>query len=737
MRFLSCIILLSFSSCLFAVNSSIVRHSRADDFAAAKPNNIVINSQGNISLANESHCLLKDIPDTWVINTVLTKTESDGKEAIFFGTSPNGILYKYKDGRLETFYKKAQKKLDAATDSVADPNEAGKKIEKEEKVTNEHIFALALDRDGNLLAAVSGEDCRVVKFREDGKSHVVCELDDAFYIFALYVNDAGDIFLATGPEGKIYKIDSGTNEPKVFASLKERNILSLAADKEGNLYAGADENGVLYKFDMLTKKQSVVFDSKQNDITAIVFDDDGNLYFSAANAKAMPKSDNAKHVAKSTKAGSADVKDDVKRFSKSQGVFKIQIANSNRGKRTSSRTKKSEDSKNSSVVYKISPKGFSSKVYSQSTLFLSMLYDDNKLLVATSNAGELITIDTKTDIATQSTPQKDAKQITAIAKYGEGFTVATANQAMLVGISKHLAKQGELISSLIDAKQPALWGKIQLDADIPTGASIKVSFRSSNTSKEDDNLFSVWSEPREIVSPLNIDCPVGRFLQYKLILTGDNDETPLVREIAISNLIENIAPEIVSISTSSPRDKGAVVLVSFLAKDKNKDKLSYQLDFRLVDSSRWILIDDKIKKSPFEWDSRTVSDGVYQLRLRVDDAKSNSPTTTKSASWISDPVVVDNTAPVVASSDVAVEDSKAIIKVSLEDQLSMIASFAFTVDSSKDWISTIPDDLVFDTSKEEFTIVTDELEKADHVVTIKASDDAGNVVYKSFYVTIE
>ncbi len=746
MRFLSCIILLSFSSCLFAVNSSIVIQSRADDFADAEPNNIIINSQGNISLSNESHCLLKNIPETWVINTLLTKRDADGKEAIFLGTSPNGILYKYKDGKLETLYKKERKVLIDTSNTITDPNEkvssdpnvAGKRIEKKEKMSNEHIFALALDRDNNLLAAVSGENCRLIRFDESGKSKIVCKLDDAFYIFALYVNDAGDIFLATGPSGKIYKIDSGSDEPKVFVSLKERNILSLAADKDGSLYAGVDESGVLYKFDMLTKKQSVVLDCKQNDITSIVFDDEGNLYLSAANAKAMPRSEDSKPVAKNTKAGYADIKKDVKNFSKSQGVFKIQIANSNRGKHKASKSRKSQDSKNSSVVYKVSPRGFSSKIYSQSTLFLSMLYDNDKLLVATSNRGELVTIDTKTNIVIQSIPRKDAKQITAIAKYHDGFSVATANQAALVEIGNHLAKQGELVSSLIDAAQPALWGKIQLDADIPTGANIKVSFRSSNMSKvDDDDVFSEWSEPRDIVSPLDIDCPVGRFLQYKLILTGDNDETPLVRQIAISNLIENVAPEIMSISTSSMPDKRGVVLVSFLAKDENKDILNYQLDFRLVDSSRWILLDDKIKKSPFKWDSRTVSDGVYQLRLRVDDAKSNSPTTTKSASWISDPVVVDNTAPVVTGSEVAIKDSKATIKVSLEDKLSMIASLAFTVDSNKDWTSTIPDDLVFDTNKEDFTIVTDKLESGDHVVAIKASDDAGNVIYKSFYITVE
>jgi hypothetical protein len=98
--------------------------------------------------------------------------------------------------------------------------------------------------------------------------------------------------------------------------------------------------------------------------------------------------------------------------------------------------------------------------------------------------------------------------------------------------------------------------------------------------------------------------------------------------------------------------------------------------------------------------------------------------------------VVDNTAPVIEKSDIKVAGDKITLKLTVSDQLSVIGRLQYTVDSNADWIGTLPDDLVYDTTKEEFTISIEKQKPAEHVIAIKVSDDVGNTAYKTFQTTV-
>ena len=49
----------------------------------------------------------------------------------------------------------------------------------------------------------------------------------------------------------------------------------------------------------------------------------------------------------------------------------------------------------------------------------------------------------------------------------------------------------------------------------------------------------------------------------------------------------------------------------------------------------------------------------------------------------------------------------------------------------------MPDDLVYDTTKEDFTIEIDDLDPGEHIITVQVSDDVDNVTYKSFVVSVK
>jgi hypothetical protein len=154
-------------------------------------------------------------------------------------------------------------------------------------------------------------------------------------------------------------------------------------------------------------------------------------------------------------------------------------------------------------------------------------------------------------------------------------------------------------------------------------------------------------------------------------------------------------------------------------------------------------LEGKHEKTSFDWDGKTVEDGRYEIRITASDEKSNTTATKLTGSRISDPVVVDNTGPIIkniTSSAMKDNGQYRIFEIQVHDELSAIGQLEYTIDSNDDWVGTIPDDLVYDTLDENFTIKIDieeeDLSQGDHILTIKVSDAVGNTTYRTVDVNI-
>ena len=97
---------------------------------------------------------------------------------------------------------------------------------------------MAVDMAGRLLAAVSGDKCALYRFEADKikKPDTIFEPSDARYIFAIAIDGGGNIYLGTGPHGKIYMLDSFGKNPQLLYDSRDKNILSLAAGLDGFIY---------------------------------------------------------------------------------------------------------------------------------------------------------------------------------------------------------------------------------------------------------------------------------------------------------------------------------------------------------------------------------------------------------------------------------------------------------------------------------------------------------------------
>jgi len=94
-------------------------------------------------------------------------------------------------------------------------------------------------------------------------------------ISSAVADSKGNVYLGTGHEGKIYKVDP-SGKGALVADLNELDILALAVDSKDVLYAGASPNGAVYKIEPGGQPQ-VFFDPGIKYIWSLVFDKQGRL----------------------------------------------------------------------------------------------------------------------------------------------------------------------------------------------------------------------------------------------------------------------------------------------------------------------------------------------------------------------------------------------------------------------------------------------------------------------------
>ncbi len=333
-----------------------------------------------------------------------------------------------------------------------------------------------------------------------------------------------------------------------------------------------------------------------------------------------------------------------------------------------------------------------------------------------------------------------ASQITTLALAQDDLYLGTANPAKLVKLSSTYALEGTYLSPLVDAGQSAHWGKLQVDADIPAGCRLEMSCRSGNVEDVNDPTFSPWSEPVDMNGAMQMNCPMGRFAQYRLVLrTSDPGQTPLVREVALASTVPNLAPVVQSVDVKPVESSSRQGLqqIRFEAIDRNDDELRYNVYFRPIGWSDWRLLKDDLEDEDYEWDGRTVADGRYEFRVVASDHRSNPASEALTGSRISDAVVVDNTGPVVRGHFMESGDDVTTLGLLVTDELTVISRLDYTVDGLSEWRNAVPDDLVYDTTSENFTLEITGLDLGQHIITVRVRDDVGNTTYRSFEVTLD
>jgi SMP-30/Gluconolactonase/LRE-like region len=135
------------------------------------------------------------------------------------------------------------------------------------------VWSLTIGSDGALFIG-TGNEGKVFRIDEQGKGSIFFDAPE-IEVHALAPAPDGGLYVATSPDGRIYKVDR-TGKESVFFDPEDKYIWSLAVDAKGNVYAGTGEKGTIYKITP-DGNGSRFYETKATHATALVFDRAGNL----------------------------------------------------------------------------------------------------------------------------------------------------------------------------------------------------------------------------------------------------------------------------------------------------------------------------------------------------------------------------------------------------------------------------------------------------------------------------
>jgi hypothetical protein len=432
-----------------------------------------------------------------------------------------------------------------------------------------------------------------------------------------------------------------------------------------------------------------------------------------------------------------------------------------------------------SAVYRLSPDGSPEELWSSRDIlvFSLGLNPAGKLLLGTGNKGAIIQLDGNHIFS--SLEKTETAQVTGLASSAGGRVfVCTANPAKVFAMGPEEGTEGSFESAPLDARFFSQWGRLEWWSEtVDPHETPRVEFyaRAGNTSNPDEN-WSPWAGPFS-ASGQEMKLPAARYAQWKAVLKRGS--SPLVAWVSLSYLPKNAAPEILEIAVQDPgvRVQGAPQIVSservappahvrmpqgpgqsspygytpqaasansrfelppqgvsqkgyqsvvWTAQDANDDDLTYRLYYRGEKESEWKLLKDDLREKFYAWDTTSMPDGAYYLKIVASDAPSNPPADALTGSLESERFAVDNTPPVISAMNAQSSDTGASVKFSAHDSASVISRAEFSVDAGE-WKLVEPVGKISDSPDENYDFTVRPLLAGEHTVAVRVYDRFENV----------
>lgn len=619
------------------------------------------------------------------------------------------------------------------------------------------VTALAVDGKGVLYAGTSPNG-RIYKITARGKGEEFFNPQEK-YIWGLMLTEKGSLLAAVGESGGIYEVEPSGAGRLVFKA-RDNHILSLTKSPAGELLAGSGGRGQLYRIST-SGRVSVIFDSGYEEVRNIVLDREGNIYLSAGGIPSKPVSTVSSTPAAARVKSETEISVSVSAVAAAANEIMSEAA-----------TVSKVPGKISGAVFQITPDGLARKLWSsEEEMAYSLIYDSDsqKLLMGTGNQGRLYALDRQGGVELLS--QESSEQIFGLYQFDKQVQILGNNPCLLGLLQTGQSFSGDYHSPVLDAKIISSWGRISWDAELPPGTSVQVQSRSGNTAEPDDT-WSDWSPPYSGQDE-KILSPSGRYLQLKVNFKSQSSkQLPKVQRIIAFYLQANVAPVIDKLELLPPnqvfikppdqdekilgldeasregvrkKDESSLYLkpkkaerqgfrtITWEASDDNEDKLAFSVYLRKEGESSWRLMQDKLEDKVFSFDTRNFPDGTYWLKIEASDFPSNPRGTEKKAEKVSQPLIIDNSPPVVKNFQASKGGDGLEVSFVAEDAYSYIEEVKFLIRPG-DWQVVFPVDGICDSRLENFRFTVKVPPGSDNLLIIRVKDSFGNIgVYQHRY----
>jgi sugar lactone lactonase YvrE len=673
-----------------------------------------------------------------------------------------------------------------------------------------YIWAIAADEAGNVYVA-AGAPARVYRIPPDGRATIIFEPKE-LQVQALQISSAGAIYAATAPDGKVYKIEhnagskgqpaiadsSPTADPSwsssVYFEPGTKYIWDLALDKSGNLYVATGDHGEIFR---VTPKgeHSVFFKSDETHIRVLAFDAQDNL---------IAGSDGSGLIYRISPAGDGFVlysapKKEITALAldRSGNIYAAAVGEKKPGNASTSSAFNTAlltmganlpggapqvpgmtitanpagpavsgpfpfpggGASSGSDVYRIAPDGSPIRLWtSHEDIVYALTFDSQgRLFAGTGNRGHIFEITGLDDFS--DLLKAAASQVTAFAKApGGAVYAATSNLGKVFVLGPGPEAQGTYESDVFDAKIFSRWGRVESRGI----GNVDLYARSGNVDNPDRN-WSPWKKV-DLGKDDETGVPAARYAQWKAVLHAGTP-APNVDSVALNYLPKNVAPEIEDLTVqvgvkyqptlkntgmslgadsstlssathfeappSSSHDRDSIG-VKWSAHDDNDDQLVYSIYYRGDGQKRWLLLKDDITDKAYSFDASLLPDGGYTIRVVASDAPSHSPGESLTASRESRRFEVDTTPPRIENLSATLDGSQIHVTFRAGDGFSPIKRAEYSVDAG-DWKYVEPVGQLSDAKTETYDFkaspeaAKDGAVSSEHVVVVRVYDRYDNM----------
>jgi hypothetical protein len=428
------------------------------------------------------------------------------------------------------------------------------------------VQALAMDKNGNVYAATSpdGKVYKIAKSavaNKDKKTDIAKDtvtVDPNYtssvffdpktkYIWTMGFDADGRLYVGTGDRGEIFRVNK-FGESSLFFKSDEAHIRTLAFDNNGNVIAGSDGSGLVYRINA-AGEGFVLYSAPKKEITALALDPAGNIYVAGVGQK---RNDNPAPSILSQLVFTAPAGQ--------TGPNAPAIPNLGSSTPTGG-----------SEIYMLASDGSPKRLWtSKDDVIYALAFDARgRLLAGTGNKGRIVAIEkdgTYSDLLKAS-----ANQITGFASApNHALYAVSSNLGKVFRLSAAADSEGTFESDVFDAHIFSRWGR----AEVRASGDFEFFTRSGNVDNPDRN-WSSWKKV-DLSKDAKIEAPPARFIQWKIVMPAK--ASARLENVKINYRSKNVAPVIdeVAVQTgakfsgnSGPRSQPDTVMIGFGAQNSN------------------------------------------------------------------------------------------------------------------------------------------------------------------------